>query len=84
MKFIFKAAIAAAAALSMPVAASAAETITIGSDVDTNRKVTVSFFDPIGQSFTAVTDDLTSFGFEFSTLNPAAANSALTFSLFAG
>ena len=84
MKVGLKTAIAAAVAFSTPAAATAAEVITIGSDVDTNRQVTVGFFGPIGQSFTAVTDDLTSFGFEFSTLNPTAANTALTFSLFAG
>lgn len=83
MPFSTKALFAGAALLCLPAVASA-QAVTIGSDVDTNRAVTVSFFDPIGQSFTAVTDTLTSFGFEFNTLNPAAANTPLTFSLLAG
>lgn len=61
-----------------------AQQVTIGSDVNTNRSLTITFFDPLGQSFTAVTDTLTSFGFEFTSLNPDRVNAQITFSLLAG
>lgn len=80
----FAAAFMVAGICAVSTTASAAEVITIGSDVDTNRKVTIAAFDPIGQSFTAATDTLSSFGFDFSTLNPTVVNSPLSFSLYAG
>ncbi|MEE4540280.1 MAG: PEPxxWA-CTERM sorting domain-containing protein [Erythrobacter sp.] len=70
-----------AAALAGP--AHAAELIEVNVE-SANRKVTIASFDPIGQSFTAISDTLTSIGFEFSTLNPTAANSAITLDIFAG
>ena len=83
MTIFTRALLATTLALSLPAAANA-QSVTIGSDVATNRAVTISAFDPIGQSFTAQTDTLTSFGFEFTSLNPSASNAPLTFSLFAG
>jgi hypothetical protein len=76
----------AAIAATLPLAslAAAAETLQVVSGTTSPRAVTVSFFDPIGQTFTAFTDTLVSVGFEFTTLNPTAANTNLTLSIFAG
>ncbi|OYW44223.1 MAG: hypothetical protein B7Z08_00795 [Sphingomonadales bacterium 32-68-7] len=81
-----KAALAAVslAALTVPAVATAAETLQVVSGPAGTRKVTVSAADPIGQSFSAFTDTISSIGFQFSTLNPTAANTSLTLSLFAG
>lgn len=75
---------ASAAAFSFAMPAAAAETLQVVSGTTSPRGVTVSFFDPIGQTFTAFTDTLTSVGFEFTTLNTTAANSNLTLSIYAG
>lgn len=75
---------ASAAALCCAVPATAAETLQVVSGTQSPRGVTVSFFDPIGQTFTAFTDTLTSVGFEFTTLNSTAPNTNLTLSIFAG
>lgn len=82
-----KAALAVTAALcavTIPAAAGAAETLEVVSGPVATRAVTVSAADPIGQSFTAITDTITSIGFQFNTLNSGAANTALTLSLYAG
>ena len=83
MTIFTQALLASTLVFALPGAANA-QTVTIGSDVATNRAVTIGAFDPLGQSFTSVTDTLTSFGFEFTALNPSSANAPLTFSLFAG
>lgn len=74
----------AACALALPGMAQAAEVLTVATPAADARKVTVSAFDPIGQSFTAFTDTISSIGFQFSTLNPSRVNSPLSFSLFKG
>lgn len=76
------AAFAAAAAFALP--ATAAETLQVVSGTTSPRGVTVSFFDPIGQTFTAFTDRLTSVGFEFTTFNTTQPNSPLTLNIYAG
>ncbi len=70
----------------LPVTANAAELVTleVESGPLATRQQTISFTHPIGQSFTAFSRSITSIGFEFGTLNPGAANSPLTFSLFQG
>ena len=78
------AASAAALVCAMPAAAQQSETLEVRSGTDFFRAVTVSSFDPIGQTFTAFTDTITSVGFQFITLNPGAANSPLSLSIFAG
>ncbi len=64
--------------------AHAAETIEVVSGPAGTRLVTVAAADPIGQSFTSITDTITSVGFQFATLNGTAANTPLTLSIFAG
>lgn len=75
---------ASAVALLFAMPAAAAETLQVVSGTTSPRAVTISFFDPIGQTFTAFTDTLTSVGFEFTTLNPTDPNTNLTLSIFAG
>lgn len=48
------------------------------------RSAQIQAYGPVGQSFTAFTDTITSVGFQFNTLNPGAANAPITFNLFAG
>ena len=73
---------AVAVAVSFALAAPAlAETVQITSGT---RGATISSFDPIGQSFTAVDSDLTAFGFQFQSLNPGSANNPITFTLREG
>lgn len=48
------------------------------------RGATVSSYDPIGQSFSAMYSDLTAFGFQFQALSTTPANGSLTFTLYAG
>ncbi|QWC55995.1 PEP-CTERM sorting domain-containing protein [Erythrobacter sp. 3-20A1M] len=74
---------AAAIAIAAPFAAQAAETVEVA-PATADRMVTVSAYDPIGQSFTATTDTLSSFGFRFGTLNASSPNTPLTFRLLAG
>lgn len=76
------AASAAALACSLPV--TAAETLQVVSGPAGTRSVTISAADPIGQSFTAFTDTITSVGFQFSSLNPTQPNEAITLRIFAG
>ena len=77
------AAIAAASILATPAAAQQ-QTLEVAANPQTNRLVTISAFDPIGQSFTAFTDTISSVGFQFGSLNPAQANNAITLNIFAG
>ena len=84
MKHAFPAITAFAAALACPVAAQAAETLEVVATPASNRAITVSAYDPVGQSFTAFTDTITSVGFQFNALNPSQPNSALTLSIFSG
>lgn len=72
---------AALAASVVSAAPALAETVQI---ISGTRGATIAAFDPIGQSFTAVDTDLTSFGFQFQSLNPTAPNSAITFTLREG
>lgn len=74
---------ASAAALALAMPAAAAETLQVVSGNQFPRAVTVASADPIGQTFTAFTDTITSVGFEFTTLNNTA-NTPLTLSIFAG
>ena len=70
------------AAITLVPAANAATTqITGGSG---QRALGITFFDPLGQTFTATDTDLQSFGFQINTLNPGSPNSAITFSLLNG
>lgn len=75
---------ASVAALTLATPATAAETLQILSGPAGTRAVTISAADPIGQSFTAFTDTITSVGFQFASLNPTQANEAITLSIFAG
>jgi hypothetical protein len=61
-----------------------AATLEVISGPDATRQITVSAFDPVGQSFTAFTDTITSVGFQFGTLNAGAANSDITLNIYAG
>lgn len=78
------AASAAALAIAFPAAAQTLETLEVVASPQTNRLVTISAFDPIGQSFTAFTDTITSVGFQFGSLNPSQPNNAITLNIFAG
>lgn len=78
------AAAAAALAFALPAAAQSSQTLEVAANPQTNRLVTISAFDPIGQSFTAFTDTITSVGFQFGSLNPAQANNAITLNIFSG
>lgn len=71
---------ALSAALLVAPGAQAATTQIVSGD----RALTVSAFDPLGQVFTADANRLDSFGFEFKSLNPSAANADITFTLYAG
>ena len=75
-----------AAALSFAVPATAAETLQVISGNQSFRAVQVASFDPIGQTFTAFSDIISSVGFQFITLPsfPAAPRGPLTLSIFAG
>lgn len=75
---------ATAAALSFAPAAQAAETLQIVSGPAGTRAVSIAAFDPIGQTFTAFTDTITSVGFQFASLNPSNPNDPITLRIFAG
>lgn len=78
--------IAAAAALtaaSLPMAAQAADTLQVVSGPTGQRGVQINFNGPLGQSFTAIDSDLTSFGFQFQTFNDVA-GAPVTFTLRSG
>lgn len=76
-RFAFTAALLAAA---LPVAAHAA-TIEAVSGV---RGASITYFQPIGQSFTAIDSQLTSIGFQFQSLNPDRTNDPITLTIRAG
>lgn len=78
------AAAAAALAFALPAAAQTSQTLEVVANPQTNRLVTISSRDPIGQSFTAFTDTLTSVGFQFGSLNPGQPNNAITLNIFSG
>lgn len=75
---------ASAAALSFALPATAAETLQVVSGPAGTRAVSIANFDPIGQTFTAFTDTITSVGFQFASLNPAHTNDPITLRIFAG
>lgn len=82
---LFGAAVTAAAlAFALPATAQTSQSLEVAANPQTNRLVTISAFDPIGQSFTAFTDTLTSVGFQFGSLNPQQANTPITLNVFAG
>ncbi|WP_133365722.1 PEP-CTERM sorting domain-containing protein [Qipengyuania sediminis] len=78
------AAFAAALAVATPAAAQESRSLQVVANPQTNRLATISAFDPIGQSFTAFTDTITSVGFQFGSLNPSQPNDPITLSIFAG
>lgn len=71
----------AALATALPAAAATLEVV---SGPTGQRAVTLSAFDPLGQSFTAFDSRLTSIGFQFQSLNPTAANDPITLQLLSG
>lgn len=75
---------ASAVALSLAMPAAAAETLQVVANPQTNRLASIAAFDPIGQSFTAFTDTITSVGFQFGSLNPTQPNEQITLRIFAG
>ena len=75
---------ASAAALVFALPAAAAETLQVVSGPAGTRSVSISAADPIGQSFTAFTDTITSVGFQFNSLNPTQPNDPITLRIFAG
>lgn len=79
LKFVTAACLAALSVVAAP--AHAATTVV---DVTTNRSLTISSFDPVGQTFTADGNQLSSFGFQLVSLNPTAANTAITLTLYDG
>lgn len=80
---LFGAAASAAALLFALPAAAQEETLQVTSGTG-KRAAQILAFGPVGQSFTAFTDTLTSVGFQFNTLNPGSANAPITFNLYAG
>jgi len=83
MKFKL-AASAALAVLLSTTAAFAQDTLEVVSGPTGQRAITVPTYGPLGQSFTAIDEHLTSFGFQFELFNPGSANSPFTFQLLAG
>lgn len=77
------AAFAAALSFALPAAAQS-QTLQVQSGTVSPRALSIDGYDPLGQSFTAFTDTITSVGFEFTTLNPQAALETLTFDIYAG
>ena len=73
-RFAFTAALLAAA---LPVAAPAATIETISGV----RGASITYFQPIGQSFTAIDSQLTSIGFQFQSLNPDRTNDPITLTI---
>lgn len=74
---------ALAAALSLASTAASAATLTVISGSG-QRSTLLSFSSPLGQSFTAIDSNLTSFGFQFNALNPGNASTPITFTLRSG
>ncbi|MHA6718176.1 PEPxxWA-CTERM sorting domain-containing protein [Sphingomonas sp. RS6] len=83
MRFAYIAAIAATLSAA-PALAQTSETVEVVSGPTGMRAVTVAAYDPLGQSFTAFAQHLTSFGFQFEALNPSSANTPITYQLLAG
>ena len=83
MKSAFFAASAALLACALPAAAQKTDTLEVVSGTTSFRGVTVSFVDPIGQSFTAFSDTISSVGFQFVTFNNTA-NTPLSLAIYAG
>lgn len=77
---MFRTAFAAALMLGATIAQAATETTEVAGGTGA-RAVTLSYSGAIGQSFTANTTDLSSFGFQFEALNPANSNDSITFTL---
>lgn len=75
---------ASAAALACSLPATAAETLSVVSGPAGTRAVSIANVDPIGQTFTAFTDTITSVGFQFASLNPTQPNDPITLRIFAG
>ncbi|MBL8655936.1 MAG: PEPxxWA-CTERM sorting domain-containing protein [Altererythrobacter sp.] len=84
MKSASLAASAALLACALPAAAQQSETLEVVSGPLGSRAQAISWAGPIGQSFTAFTDTLSSVGFQFSTFNSGSANSAITLALYSG
>ena len=78
MKSVLAAGVLAAMAFAVP--ASAAQILNDAGD----RGVTVSSYQPLGQSFTAIDSSLLSIGFQFLSLNPTQANTPMTLTLRSG
>lgn len=49
-----------------------------------NASASIQYYAPMGQSFTAVSADFTTFGFRIEACNPSYPNNPLTYSLYAG
>lgn len=79
MKSIF-----ASAALAVALVAAPAQAGTIEVVSGQQRSFILPPFGPVGQSFTAIDTNLTSFGFQFTALNPTNANLPFTFTLLEG
>ena len=78
---------AATLAVALPTfapAAAGAVTLEVVSGPTGARGVQIAAFGPLGQSFTAVDSNLTSFGFQFQTFNAGAASAPVLWSLLAG
>ena len=78
MKHVLAAALAATLSFVSSTADAATLSVISGSG---QRSTLVSFSGPLGQSFTAIDSNLTSFGFQFYALNPNNANAPFTFTL---
>ena len=71
-------------AIAAPAIAQAADTIEVVSGTTGARGAQIAAYGPIGQSFTAIDNNLTSFGFQFQTFNADVAAAPVTWSLLAG
>lgn len=69
------------AALGVTASQAATTVVTGGTGL---RSAQIAAFGPIGQSFTAIDSELTSFGFQIQTLNPGSAVGPITLTLRAG
>jgi hypothetical protein len=85
MKFTHIAAtLIAGALLTQAGTANAADTIEVVSGPAGARGVQIMFYGPVGQSFTAINSNLTSFGFQFQTFNAGAASAPVVWQLLDG
>lgn len=79
------AACAAALACALPAAAQQTETLqVVAQPAPQERAALIDYYGPIGQSFTAFSDTLTSVEFQFKAFNPGNANLPINLSLVAG